>query len=173
MKTLSQLLNQPLRRLPSSIVVAVFVIAILGFVDATYLSVEHFLGLVPPCTITAGCEQVLTSPYAVVLGIPVALVGSVYYLLIAVGSFIFLESKHVAKLEKHNSEVLRLSLFLTIPGFLASLWFSGAQIFIIHSYCAYCIGSALLTTALFVLSVIIFVKYGRAQNDGGQIFNDL
>lgn len=159
MMNLKLLLTKPLRTLPSSLVIAISIIAIVGFADATYLSVEHFMGVIPPCSITGGCEKVLTSSYAVVLGIPVSLVGSVYYLLIVIGSLIFLESKHVAKLEKHNSEILRISLFLTIPGFLASLWFTGAQIFIIHSYCAYCLGSAIITTVLFVLTLVVFSKY--------------
>jgi uncharacterized membrane protein len=159
MMNLKHLLTKPLRTLPSSLVIAILIIALVGFADATYLSVEHFMGVIPPCSITGGCEKVLTSSYAVVLGIPVSLVGSVYYLLIVIGSLIFLESKHVAKLEKHNSEILRISLFLTIPGFLASLWFTGAQIFIIHSYCAYCLGSAIITTILFVLTIIVFRKY--------------
>jgi uncharacterized membrane protein len=42
---------------------------------------------------------------------------------------------------------------------LASLWFTGAQIFIIHSYCAYCLGSAIITTVLFVLTLVVFSKY--------------
>lgn len=159
MKTLKQLLNRPLRALPSSLVIVVLVLALIGFIDATYLSVEHFRGVVPPCTITEGCEEVLTSSYAVVLGIPVALAGSIYYLFIIIGSFVYLESKHIAKLAKHNSEVLRLSLFLTVPGFLASLWFVAAQIFIIHSYCAYCLASAIITTALFILMIVILRKY--------------
>jgi uncharacterized membrane protein len=165
MKTLKQLLTRPLRALPSSLVIAILVIALIGFADATYLSVEHFLGVIPPCSITGGCEKVLTSVYAVVLGVPVSLIGSVYYLLIAIGSFILLESKHVAKLEKHNSEILRLSLFLTIPGFLASLWFTAVQIFIIHSYCAYCLGSAILTTVLFILTLVVFRKFGGHRID--------
>jgi uncharacterized membrane protein len=141
------------------------VVALVGFADATYLSVEHFMGVIPPCSITGGCEKVLTGPYAVVLGIPVALAGSIYYLLIAIGSLLFLESKHISKLEKHNSEILRLSLFLTIPGFLASLWFTMAQIFIIHSYCAYCLGSAIITTVLFILTLVVFRKFGGIKEN--------
>lgn len=164
MKNLKLLLTRPLHRLPSSLVVIIFVVALVGFADATYLSVEHFLGVIPPCSITGGCEKVLTSDFSTILGIPVSLIGAVYYLLISVGSLVYLESKHISKLEKHNSEILRMSLFLTIPGFIASLWFTALQIFIIHSYCAYCLGSAILTTVLFILTLVTFRKY-RVAND--------
>src|ERR1035437_6115751 len=115
MMNLKQSLTRLLHRLPSSLVIAILIIALVGFADATYLSVEHFMGVIPPCSITGGCEKVLTSLYAVCLGIPVSLVGSIYCLVITICSFVFLESKHVANLEKHNSEMLRISLFLTIP----------------------------------------------------------
>ncbi len=165
MKTLKRLLTRPLVALPSSLVFTILVVAILGFADATYLSVEHFLNVVPPCSITGGCEKVLTSDFSVVFGIPVSLLGAVYYLLIAIGGLIFLESKHISKLEKHNSEILRLSLLLTIPGFLASVWFTGLQIFVIHSYCTYCLGSACVTTILLSLTVVMFRKYRRTDEE--------
>ncbi len=167
MQNLKHLLTRPLQRLPSSLIIAIFVVALIGFVDATYLSVEHFRGVIPPCSITGGCEKVLTSSYAVVLSIPVSLAGSVYYLLIAIGSLIYLESKHISKLEKHNSEILRLSLFLTVPGFLASVWFTALQIFVIHSYCAYCLGSAIITTVLFILTLVVFRRFGAVKEEIG------
>ncbi len=163
MKNLKLLLTRPLHRLPSSLVIIIFVVALVGFVDATYLSVEHFLGVIPPCSITGGCEKVLTSDFSTVFGIPVSLVGAIYYLLISIGSLVYLESKHISKLEKHNLEILRMSLFLTIPGFLASMWFTGLQIFVIHSYCAYCLGSAILTTILFILTIYVFRKFRERE----------
>ena len=151
---------RPLRVLPSSLVIVVLLLALLGFADATYLSVEHFLGVIPPCSITGGCEKVLTSSYAAIAGIPVSLLGVLYYLSIVIGVLILLESKYITKRVKENSEMFRLSLLLTIPGLLMSLWFTGAQVFILHSYCTYCLGSASITLLLFILSIVILKKYG-------------
>ncbi len=146
-----RLLKKPLRAIPNSLTVFILVVALLGFADSSFLAVEHFLGRVPPCSITAGCEQVLTSTYATIYSIPVSLVGVVFYLLILVGVFAFLESKAIWP--------LKWALLLTIPGFLASLWFVYIQVFIIHSYCAYCLGSALTSTILFVAAMDIFARY--------------
>ena len=165
MKKLKKLLTRPLRQLPSSLVIAILIIALIGFADATFLSVEYFRGVVPPCSVTGGCETVLTSPYSAVLGIPVSLVGAIYYLLIVIGSVILLESKHITKLEKHNSEILRLSLFLTVPGFLASIWFTALQAFVLHAYCQYCLTSAAITTILFILTLVVFKKYSVVTSD--------
>ena len=142
---------KPLQPVPVSLVVAVLVVAIIGFADASYLAIEHYQGVVPPCSITGGCEKVLTSSYAEVLGIPVSLPGALFYLLVAAGAFAYLEGKH--------EKIFRYSQAFTIFGLLASAWFVFLQIFIIHSYCAYCMGSALTSTILFVLACVIFSKY--------------
>lgn len=146
-----QLLTQPLLRVPNKLVIFALIIAILGFADATYLTIEHFQGKVPPCTITSGCEQVLTSSYSTVAGIPVSLGGAIFYLIMCIGLFTYLEAKKVT--------ALKWVLLLTTPAFMASLTFVYLQVFVIHSYCAYCLGSALSSTILFIVAMDIFGRY--------------
>lgn len=153
MKHLKQLLNKPLDKVSSRVAIFVLVVSFLGFIDSSYLAIKHFEGVIPPCSITGGCEEVLTSVYSKILGIPVSLLGSIYYLLIMVGSFAFLESK------KHS--LLKWSLLLTIPGFIASLWFVFIQVFTLGSYCIYCLGSFLSTTVLFVIAMEVFSQHHR------------
>jgi len=154
MKHLKQLLTRPLNKAGSGAVAFIFIVALIGFADATYLTVEHYRGVIPPCSITSGCEKVLTGPYATVLGFPVALGGAIYYLGVAVGSLIFLESKHLsANLQSHHWSILKWTLLATTLGLLASLWFVYLQAFIIGSYCQYCLGSALTSTILFVTAM--------------------
>lgn len=155
MNNLSQLLTRPLRAVPSKAVIFFLIIALLGFADATYLTVEHYLGAVPPCSITAGCEAVLTSSYASILGVPVSLLGALFYLAVLVGAFAYLENKH--------EKLLRYALALTIIGFIMSLWFVYVQVFIIGSYCIYCLGSALTSTILFVTAMEILKKYSNGK----------
>jgi uncharacterized membrane protein len=49
---------------------------------AAYLTYVHYAGLHPICGISDGCESVQTSSYASLLGIPVALLGLISYVLI-------------------------------------------------------------------------------------------
>ena len=47
-------------------------LALVGLADALYLTIEHVTGQSVRCTIISGCSAVLSSPYAVVAGIPLA-----------------------------------------------------------------------------------------------------
>jgi len=150
MKHLNHLLKRPLQAVPNKIVIALFIISVLGFTDASFLTIEHYQNIIPPCT-TAGCETVLTSAYSTLFGIPVALLGMIYYLIIAIGLFAHIEGKHEPS--------LRAVLLLTICGFIMSLWFVFTQAFLIHAYCLYCLGSATISTILFGSSVYVLKKY--------------
>jgi uncharacterized membrane protein len=151
MKNLKQLFRQPLRAVPSSVVVFMFIVALLGFSDAAYLTVEHYRGVVPPCTLTSDCDLVLTSSYAVIAGIPVALLGTIYYLAILVGLFAYLDTKKTA--------IIKWTLLGTIFGLLASFGLIYVQVFVLYSYCMYCIGSAIVSTILFITAMEVIEKY--------------
>ncbi len=118
----------------------------LGFLDASFLTVEHYRGVIPPCTITHGCEQVTTSPYSQIIGIPVALLGALYYLGIFLSIVLYLDIK--------DERILRVVAYGTITGLLFSLWFTFLQAFIIRAWCQYCLGSAVTSTMLFVVGMI-------------------
>ncbi len=132
-------------------------VALIGFADATYLTIEHFRGVIPPCTLTADCDLVLTSSYAIFLGIPVALIGTFYYLAILVGLFAYLDTKKTA--------ILKWTLLFTIFGLLVSFSLIYIQVFVLYSYCIYCIGSALISTILFISAMEIIEKYGIIDID--------
>lgn len=151
MISLNQLLKRQPNNVPKKIAILLFVVALLGFADAAYLTIEHYRGVIPPCTVVSGCELVLTSDYSVVAGIPVSLGGTIFYLIILIGIFAYLDFK--------KPRILQLTLFATVPGFIASLWFLYLQVFVIHSYCLYCLGSALTSTLLFIISMWVFSKY--------------
>ena len=112
----------------------------IGFLDATYLTMEHYRGSVPPCAI-AGCEIVLKSGQSAIFGVPVALFGVIYYLTILILSIAYLESGKIA--------ILRLASYLTIIGVIASAYFVYLQLFVIGQICQYCMVSASTSTGLF------------------------
>lgn len=124
----------------------------LGFLDATYLTAQHYLNEIPPCFITTGCETVLTSHYHAVFGIPVALLGSLYYLLLFLLAVFYLDAK--------KGIIIRLAAYLTPLGFLASLYFVYLQFFILKEICSYCMVSAFTSTILFILGILI-IKSSR------------
>ena len=56
-------------------------LSLIGFIDAAYLTVSHFMSVIPPCSL-AECETVLSSKYADIAGMPIALLGALYYLVL-------------------------------------------------------------------------------------------
>lgn len=126
------------------------VLAAIGFLDATYLTIEHYRGSVPPCTILSGCEFVLTSGYNQIANVPVALLGSIFYLVMIIIS--------VACLDSRNIRTLRIGGYASIVGMLATLYFVYLQFFVINQICIYCMTSAVTSTTLFVLGMVILFR---------------
>lgn len=120
-------------------------IAILGLLDATYLTILHYRGVLPSCNLVVGCENVLTSNFATFAAIPVALLGTLFYLSILICTLLYLDTKKLA--------CLRVAFLLTIPGLLASLYFLYLQAFVIHYYCQYCLFSLFTSTILFAIAM--------------------
>ncbi len=151
MTSLRQLLKRPLGNIPLKVALFLLFVALCGFVDASYLTVEHYRGVIPPCTTGFDCTSVLTSDYSVVAGVPISLGGAIFYLILLVGIFAYIDSK--------KTIILKCVLPLTLVSFLFSLWLVYLQIFVIHSICLYCMVSAVVSTVLFVTSLWVFVSF--------------
>ena len=131
------------------------IIALLGFLDAVWLTTKYYIGTID-CSIIAGCQDVLSSNYSDIVGIPVALLGIIYYLFILLNSLTYI--KHRSKFS-----VFILS-FLPSVGFLFSIWLVYLQLAVINAICIYCMGSALSSTLLFIFSLIVLKNYYKLKN---------
>jgi uncharacterized membrane protein len=122
-------------------------IALVGLGDSIYLTWHHYTAEAVPCSLTGGCEMVLTSPYATIADIPIALFGAVAYL----DAFI------LALLTAFGQ--YRLWFVYGIQTVLMA-GFSGWLIFVqanyIHAFCQFCLLSAATSITLFVIFVISF-----------------
>lgn len=117
-------------------------LALLGIADALYLTIEHVTGQSVQCTIISGCSAVLSSPYAVVAGIPLAAVGGAAYFTVFSLAILALFGYRIAG---------KLLLPLVGAMFLVTLWLIYLQAFVIREFCQYCLLSALITTTLLVV----------------------
>lgn len=124
---------------------AAALLSLFGLADALYLTIEHVTGQSVKCTIISGCSAVLSSPYAVVAGIPLAAVGAAAYF----SAF----SLAILTLFGY-SQAGRLLTALVVVMFLVSLWLIYLQAFVIREFCQYCLLSALITTTLLVVVFI-------------------
>lgn len=49
-----------------------------------------------------------------------------------------------------RSRAYQLAALLTLFGFLTSLWLIYLQFFVLHALCSFCLGSAIISTLLFI-----------------------
>ncbi len=127
----------------------IFLLSLVGLADSVYLTVKHFTHSDINCSIFNECDLVTTSAYSTILDIPVALLGVIFYgLLIALTI---------------NKKSLVSLLIISSIGFFASMWFVYVQAFVLESFCLYCIISAGISTMIFILSLILMIKYKKHE----------
>ena len=124
------------------------VLAALGLVDAAYLTLIKLTGGAVACSNVGDCEVVNNSRFAVIGGVPIALLGAGAYLVILV----------LLGLERSNpaaGEATRMAVFgLTLVGTLYSAYLTYVEFAILKAICPYCVASAIILTLLLVLSII-------------------
>ncbi len=124
---------------------AAVVFALIGLGDSVYLTVQHFTDEKVPCSIINGCEQVLTSEYAEIFGIPTAAFGAIAY---------FLAFSLALLAAFGNRKTWFFYGLLTFLMFLFTMWLVYLQAFVIEAFCQFCLLSALTTTVLFVIALV-------------------
>lgn len=137
----------------STVIFVGFIIALafIGFADSTFLLAKRLSGGPIPCVLGfTGCDEVSKSPYSALLGIPLSAYGAVFYLAIGALGILYLDTKIYI--------YAHLILLATSLGFLMSLYFIYVQKFLIGAFCVYCVLSAVVSTILFVLGVVMYKK---------------
>lgn len=149
-------------------------IAIVGALLTAYLTVVKLTGSNVACTASAStasassCNDVLSSPYAIVFGLPLALFGCLAYISMATFALapLAVNSEQQKELRSQLEDWTWLLLF---AGATAMTVFSGYLMYVLafklQSVCLYCIGSALFSLSLLTLTFI-----GRSWEDVGQLF---
>lgn len=153
MTTLENSSEMQSTHLPKWLIWSLIIISFIGFLDASYLTIAHYTGLALRCTVFNGCEAVTTSPYSLIFGVPVALLGVFYYLSVLLLTLFYFDSK--------KSCLPRYIAWLTCVGMTASIWFVFLQLFVLHAICQYCMISATTSTLLFIFGIIIFKQHAK------------
>ena len=118
------------------------VLALIGVGVAGYLTWVHYAGLEPVCVGGGGgCEKVQSSRWAELAGIPVAVLGLAGYVAI------------LASLALPEEPGSMAAAFLSLVGFGFSAWLTYVEIAKIDAICQWCVASAVLMTALALVSV--------------------
>jgi uncharacterized membrane protein len=112
----------------------------------------HYAGLHPVCGISHGCETVQTSRYASLLGVPVALLGLVTYILILVS------------LHLRGERPLLGGYALTLIGFLFSVYLIYREVFTIHAICSWCVSSAIVLTFIAIVGTVRVLRVDAVES---------
>ena len=131
--------------------VLLVVLAVVGLLMSSYLTWVHLMGRSPVCLAgSGGCETVQSSRYAEILGIPVAALG--------IGGYTGLL---LSGLLRGEGGAL-LGLFVALVSVLFSAYLTYLELFVIYAICQWCVASAVLMSAAFVLCVI---RVGRLRKN--------
>jgi uncharacterized membrane protein len=124
----------------------VALVALAGVFVALYLTL-YKLGYIGTLACAVGsCEKVQTSKWATFLGIPVGAWGVGYYVAVLAMAIAGLTPRYA-----ESSMFSRALVGVTAVGVLFSLWLTYLELFVIDAICQWCVISAILATALFVL----------------------
>jgi uncharacterized membrane protein len=120
----------------------------LGLLVTAYLSIAELTDITTVCIESGAfnCDVVQNSVYSKVMGIPIAVLGSVTY--VVLGTLTLLEGRVGLLREYGTALVFAITLF----GFLYSGWLTYIEFFQLKALCPWCLVSAALMTALFIVS---------------------
>jgi uncharacterized membrane protein len=124
---------------------AAVVIALAGLADSIYLTIHHYNGEAVPCSITGGCETVLTSIYAEIFGVPLGLYGAAAYFTAFALALLAVYG---------NALTWKLYGAITAAMFAFSCWLIFVQWHYINAFCQFCLLSALTSTILFIIFLL-------------------
>jgi uncharacterized membrane protein len=120
-------------------------IALVGLADAIYLTIHHYTGEKVPCSISGGCEAVLSSSYAEIGGVPLAIFGAAAYF-IAFSLAILAAFGNRLMWKIFGLQAALMALF--------SVYLLYVQKYEIREFCQYCLLSAATSVTLFLIALI-------------------
>lgn len=132
-------------RTPRWPAVAGLLLSLAGVGVATYLTIQHFdqkLQLACPTSGIVNCEKVTQSQYSRIFGIPVAVLGLVF--------FVVMVALQLPPMWRSARREIRLArLGWSVVGLGTAIWLVYAELFLIKNICLWC-------TSVHVLSLILF-----------------
>jgi uncharacterized membrane protein len=123
-------------------------LAVVGLIDAIYLSYVKIAHSEVFCGGSRACDTVNTSPYSEFGGIPIAYLGLAAYLAI----LLLLVMERYGGFWKQYSPVIVFGM--TLAGSLYSLYLTYIEIAVLRAICPYCVVNAIVMLSLFVTSLI-------------------
>src|SRR6202035_1515490 len=130
----------------------VLILSLGGLGVSTYLTVAHYVGgvtLACPNTGAINCEKVTTSPQSVVFGVPVAVLGLVFFAVMLVLT--------LPRVWRNPAPVLRLTrVGMAVSGVGFAVYLIYTELLTLHAICLWCTSAHIL--ALLIFAVVLFAE---------------
>lgn len=129
--------------------VAIFILGLTGFWVARHIR-KHKKEEVPlVCPIGFDCHSVVHSDYSRFMGIPVEILGMLYYAVVTIVAILFIFWSKLMPGGMTNFMGL-----LAVIAFIFSLYLTSVQAFILKNWCSWCLVSAGISILIFILTVL-------------------
>jgi uncharacterized membrane protein len=128
-------------------------LAIAGLGVSAYLMWGYTVeGAELACGGSSGCEEVKQSAYASILGVPLPVLGLVSYTVLLI--LVFLQNLITLK-NRQLAAYTALAIFgISLMGVLYSAYLTYLEFFVIYAICRWCVASAVIMAAFFILSTL-------------------
>lgn len=138
--------------------IALAVLAIPGLGVAAYLTYSHFADQATVCAGIGQCELVQTSEYSDIAGVPVALMGLLYFVAIAL-----LAIARLLGLPWAIDWGTPAAFSLALGGTAFVTYLTGIELFVLDAICPWCVSLATMTAISLGLTVWAhFAEYAEA-----------
>jgi uncharacterized membrane protein len=134
------------------------VLVVAGLGISSYLSYTHWAHAAVACGGIGSCNEVNSSKYAEVAGIPVAFLGALSYVALIASALAWLWWRP-------SGPAWPVMSFwgLSLVGSLYSAYLTYVEVFVLEAICIYCVASAGLILASFLISTGWIVREAQAE----------
>lgn len=135
------------------------ILCLLGLIDSIYLTIAHYTTpviLACPESKFINCAKVTTSPYSVIHGIPVAMLGLVFFVFMGI-----LQLPHFWK--SKNKNIHKIRLLFSVIGIFTIFYLVYIELYKLKAICLYCTAAHILTFLIFVITIIGYSLLDKNQ----------
>ena len=133
-------------------------LALIGVFVALYLTMYKIGAIGHIACGMGGCERVNTSKRSTFFGAPVAVWGLAFYIATLIVAVVGTSPSMM-----HRRELSYLLAAMSLIGVAFSAWLTYLELYVIDAVCRYCVTSAIIVTAIFLVSIADVVMGRSAE----------
>jgi uncharacterized membrane protein len=122
-------------------------LAMAGIATSSYLTYSHYADQAAVCAGVGSCEFVQSSEYSKLAGVPVALLGLLFF-----ASLASLSVARLARLPMALDWGQQAAFAMTLGGVAFVSYLTYVELFVIDAICIWCVATAVITAGTFVVA---------------------